>query len=217
MAVHFDEFELDEGRRQVLRGGEPLHLPPKAFLLLQILIEQRPNAVSKRELYDRLWPSTFVSDTNLPTIVAELRTALGDDAHARRFIRTVHGFGYAFCGDVDGPMPADDSEPAVASLAGPRHHLRLVEGENVIGRDPSLRCAVDDPSVSRRHAVIVAAPGSFTVRDLGSKNGTLVGGIRLAGDPRDLRDGDDITFGSLQLTFHVSSPTASTITVGPGR
>jgi DNA-binding winged helix-turn-helix (wHTH) protein len=211
--VRFGEFELDEGRRQLLRNGEPLPLPAKHFLLLQLLIERRPNAIPKRELYDRLWPSTFVSPDNLPSLIAELRTTLGDDAHHPRFIRTVHGFGYAFCGEIEA-APRDADPPCVAVLIGDHIDLRLGEGETIIGRDRSLRCAVDDPSVSRHHAAVSCADGSCSIRDLGSKNGTFVGGVRVT-VPRALCDGDTITLGNVRLAFRRAAA-ESTITVRPG-
>ena len=73
---------------------------PKAFALLAVLIERRPKAVSKQELHKLLWPDTFVSDANLPNLVAELREAFGDDAHEPRLIRTVQRFGYAFSAET---------------------------------------------------------------------------------------------------------------------
>jgi DNA-binding winged helix-turn-helix (wHTH) protein len=93
MPVQFSEFTLDESRREVLRGGESIHLSPKAFQLLSILIQERPRAISKADLQERLWPDTFVTEGNLPGLLAELRSALGDDAHEPRFIRTFYGFG----------------------------------------------------------------------------------------------------------------------------
>ncbi|HMC23079.1 MAG TPA: winged helix-turn-helix domain-containing protein [Thermoanaerobaculia bacterium] len=102
MAVHFGNFTLDESQRQLSRSGERIRLSPKAYEFLSILIQERPQAVSKSVLLKRLWPDTFVTEGNLATIVAELRSALGDDAREPRFIRTLHGFGYSFAASVDG-------------------------------------------------------------------------------------------------------------------
>jgi DNA-binding winged helix-turn-helix (wHTH) protein len=77
-----------------------VHVSPKAFALLAALIERRPKALSKDELHKLLWPDAFVSDANLPNLVAQLREILGDDAHEPRVIRTVPRFGYAFRADV---------------------------------------------------------------------------------------------------------------------
>src|SRR5438034_1146746 len=103
MPVQFGEFVLDESRRQLLRGVDAVHLSPKAFQMLSILVEERPRAVSKSALQDRLWPDTFVTEGNLTTTIAELRSALGDDAREPRFIRTVHRFGYSFAASVNRP------------------------------------------------------------------------------------------------------------------
>ncbi len=91
---------FDDEARRLVRHGDDVHLSPKAFELLKFLIEQRPRAVSKSELHEHLWPSTFVSDVNLASLVAEVRSALGDSARNSRFVRTAQRFGYAFCGEV---------------------------------------------------------------------------------------------------------------------
>src|SRR5262245_12033885 len=94
--VRFGEFILDVETRELLCRNKPVALSPKAFHLLQILIENRPKAVSKSDLHDRLWPGTFVVDANLPNLIGEIRRALDDNPHDSRFVRTVHRFGYAF-------------------------------------------------------------------------------------------------------------------------
>ncbi|HEX9163955.1 MAG TPA: winged helix-turn-helix domain-containing protein [Thermoanaerobaculia bacterium] len=212
MPLRFGQFELDDARRQLLRDGEEVHLAGKQFHLLQILVAHRPNAISRQELYDRLWPSTFVSDANLPGLIADLRAALGDDARNPHFIRTIHGFGYAFCGDAK-PGATVEGIHTVASLSGSPWHVQLPAGETVIGRDPALRDAIDDASVSRRHAAVVCSVDSCAIRDLGSKNGTSIGGVRIAGEC-ELREGDVVTLGSVRLTFHRAVP-RSTMTL-PG-
>jgi hypothetical protein len=209
MPVRFGEFVMDEGRRQLLRAGKPLHLPAKQFALLQLLVERRPNAIPKRELYDRLWPATYVSPDNLSSLIADLRTALGDDAHHPHLIRTIHGFGYAFCGDTGSPPPPDDV--GAAMLVGSNVDLRLAIGETIIGRERGLSGTIDHPSVSRQHAAVACTRDSCLIRDLGSKNGTFVGGVRISSS-RELRDGDVVELGSVRLVFH--RPAAqSTITV----
>jgi len=90
----FGEFTFDCGSHLLMRGGVGRHLSLKARRLLQLLIEARPRALSREELYDALWPSTFVCESNLASIINEVRRALGDDARAASYIRTIHGFGY---------------------------------------------------------------------------------------------------------------------------
>lgn len=100
MRVQFGRFTLDSSTRELFRGADELHLSPKAFHLLLALIEERPKAISKHDLRERLWPSTFVSETNLAGLIAELRATLQDDAKEPRFIRTVYAFGYSFSGEA---------------------------------------------------------------------------------------------------------------------
>ena len=80
MRVRFGSFVLDLEARQLERRGRPVHLTPKALDLIELLVERRPNAVSKAEIHDRLWPDTFVADVHLPVLVHELREALEDDS-----------------------------------------------------------------------------------------------------------------------------------------
>src|SRR5438093_10079165 len=98
--IRFGAFELDRGRRMLIRGDHVVHLSPKAFRLLEILIEKRPDAISKQDLHDQIWPGTFVSEATLAILVAELREALEDDSKSPLFIRTVFAFGYAFCAEA---------------------------------------------------------------------------------------------------------------------
>jgi DNA-binding winged helix-turn-helix (wHTH) protein len=111
MRARFGEFIVDFETRQLLRDAHPVHLTPKAYQLLVLLVEAQPRALSKDELQQGLWPSTFVDEANLSVVVAELRSALGDDARQPRYVRTVHGFGYAFAATVarDQPTPTPGS------------------------------------------------------------------------------------------------------------
>jgi eukaryotic-like serine/threonine-protein kinase len=98
--ICFGPFMLDLESRQLTNAGEEIHLEPKAFELLSALVLERPKALSKADLQERLWPGTFVTEANLSNLVAEIRAAVGDPARAPKFVRTAHGFGYAFCGEA---------------------------------------------------------------------------------------------------------------------
>lgn len=176
----FGEFAFDCRLRQLLHKGEPRHLSPKAQQLLHLLLMARPRVLSREQLYDALWPSTFVSETNLASVVNELRRALGDDARAPKYIRTVHSFGYSFCGDVSTQAPTG---AIVASLVCEGWRHALYEGENVIGRDSGNRIVLPYPTISRRHAAITIAGSEMTIRDLDSKNGTYVNRQRVGASP----------------------------------
>jgi DNA-binding winged helix-turn-helix (wHTH) protein len=211
MRLEFGEFIFDSGTREVLRGRRTVTLSPKAFRLLEILIESRPNALSKSHLHDSLWPNTFVVEANLANLIGEVRRALGDDPRRPRFIRTVHRFGYAFRGDhataVDG-----EARDIVCRLVWADGHALLREGEHIMGRDPSAAVFVDSPSVSRCHARISILDGRATFEDLGSKNGSSVGDRRVDGSV-PLTDGDLITIGIVEVRFRMLRPAVPTESV----
>lgn len=212
MALHFGEFVLDVDSRQLRRGTEEIHLSPKAFALLLELIEHRPQVLSKSTLQERLWPDTFVVEANLSNLIAEIRRALHDQAGEPRFIRTVHGFGYAFCGTATAAAATSPIRPDAACVLVHSGRLYpLVEGENVLGRDGEAASWFDSTSVSRRHARIVVAEGRAVLEDLASKNGTFVGDVRVSA-PVALADGDQIRLGSFLVTFRLKGSQPSTDT-----
>jgi TolB-like protein/DNA-binding winged helix-turn-helix (wHTH) protein/Tfp pilus assembly protein PilF len=115
MQVSFGEFVLDLDSRELRRGVESVRLSPKAFQLLEILVANRPKALSKADLQDRLWPDTFVVEKNLANLVSEIRQALGDSPSAPGFIRTVPRYGYAFHVTVPGDLePRLERRPSSA-------------------------------------------------------------------------------------------------------
>jgi DNA-binding winged helix-turn-helix (wHTH) protein len=197
----FGPFVLDTETRQLLRGDAALHLSPKAFDLLGILVEHRPKVLDKDDLQTRLWPDTYVVEGNLNVLIGEIRRALGDVPKDPRFIRTVHGVGYAFCGAVEQPPgAATGALPIPCWLVTKDGTIRLREGENIVGRSPDSNVWLDFPSVSRRHARIIVdrERRRVVIEDLNSKNGTLVGG-KVVQRPTDIVDGDDVTFGSVDV------------------
>lgn len=96
----FGAFCLDPDARLLLRDGAPLHLQPKVFETLLLLIEQRMRALSKDELMQKLWPDCLVEEGSLTQLVFQARRALGEEAGRQQFIRTVPRHGYQFVADV---------------------------------------------------------------------------------------------------------------------
>jgi DNA-binding winged helix-turn-helix (wHTH) protein len=212
--VAFGACEFDSLRHELLRHGRLTPLSPKAFRLLEILLDRRPEALSKGELLDCLWPETSVSDASLHNLVAEVRAAIGDTPQASRFIRTVPRVGYAFHGDAR-PVPsaAGAAERALTGphLASRRREWHLSEGSNDVGRDPECAVSIDSPSVSRRHARVVVTSGAATIEDLGSKNGTYVNEQRVS-HAVAVEDGDQIRVGSVTMVFRRGGSLPSTMT-----
>jgi DNA-binding winged helix-turn-helix (wHTH) protein len=213
MRLRFGECLFDTGARQLTRAGEAQALSPKAFQLLELLLESRPRALSKQQLHDRLWPGTYVSHTSLARVVNEVRQAIGDGARQGDLVRTVHGFGYAFSGaaaDLDGSAPPAASASGCGLLWSGRL-VDLPEGESLIGRGPDCVVRIPSPKVSRHHARVVVTAGQARVEDLGSKNGTFVKGQRTEG-PTTLAHGDDIVVGPAILVYCAPGVSDSTET-----
>src|ERR1700730_6261625 len=124
MRYDFGEMSLDTDARQLRRREPFVHISPEAMDLLLVLITERPRAVPRRELHDRIWPDTFVMAANLPVLIREIRGALDDKE--RRIIRTVHRTGYAFGIDVrEGPSPRRERNDFVHLLVYDNHQYRL--------------------------------------------------------------------------------------------
>lgn len=97
----FDDFQLDSGNRQLLRGGNPLPLSAKAFDLLQTLLEHNGRLVEKDELFNSVWRDQIVEESNLTVHISQIRKALGENKNSPRYIETVPGYGYRFVGKVE--------------------------------------------------------------------------------------------------------------------
>jgi DNA-binding winged helix-turn-helix (wHTH) protein len=206
------DFVLDVDARQLLREGNEVHLSPKAFELLKVLVEHRPRALSKQELHQQLWPATFVSESNLATLVGEIRDALGDSAQKPHLVRTAHRFGYAFSGEASEVTESKpgDSASSFCWLIKDGRRVPLAVGENVLGRDEGA-IRIDSVTVSRRHARIVISGSEAVLEDLNSKNGTYLRDEPVS-SPVRLKDGDEIRTGSVVLKFRMTSPKGSTAT-----
>jgi DNA-binding winged helix-turn-helix (wHTH) protein len=195
--ISFGEFIFDAEARLLVKDRTPVRLTPKAMELLALLAERRPKPVSKEEIHERVWPGVFVSDASLTALVFDVRTVLGESAREPRYIRTVHGFGYAFVPDEGAIIPLRTN----CRLVCDGRVVDLGPGENLIGR--SVECAVrlDSTDVSRRHARIFVSGDEATIEDLGSTNGTFVNGQRVVA-PVKLTAGTRISFGSIGAVFH---------------
>jgi DNA-binding winged helix-turn-helix (wHTH) protein len=209
LSVQFAGFLFDEDRRQLLDGRELLHLEPKAFDLLALLLSRRPNAVSKAEIREAIWPGAYVSESSLPGLVGDLRGALGDDPKDPRFIRTVLRYGYAFCGQVMvGPAAPAHAHRWTAVWAA--HAVPLPDGEHLIGRGEDCPIRSDSTSVSRHHALVRVSSERLVVEDLGSRNGTWVHGRRLAATA-ELTAGDEVRVGPEVIRFVTAGADQSTV------
>jgi DNA-binding winged helix-turn-helix (wHTH) protein len=146
--LHFGRFGFDAANVCLEDASGPIHLNPKAFDVLRVLVEHRGDLVAKQKLLDEVWPDTHVADGVLMVCMTEIRTALADSARKPRFIETVHKRGYRFIatvtdgaaagmrnardGDSVGPSlllghPAGDTTPRRSPLVGRSRELDFLE------------------------------------------------------------------------------------------
>jgi DNA-binding winged helix-turn-helix (wHTH) protein len=212
MAYRFGPFLYDAASRGLLRSGEEIPLTHKGRELLLLFLHNPGRLLTREVLTEKVWPEVAVTDDAIRFQIAELRKALGDEGDA--FIRTIRGEGYRWETTVKPAADRPVRSAASADAPRPEHPFRLVletrevqlmEGENVIGRDPDAALWVDHPSVSRRHARIVVGGDKATLEDLGSKNGTLLNGQAITRRAA-LDDGDELRIGPETMVFRRMSP-----------
>lgn len=102
----FGPFRLDPVERTLLRNGRPVALTHKSFETLVTLIERSNSVVEKEELFERVWPDTFVEESTLAQNIFTLRKTLGDGSNGLRYIETVPKVGYRFVAPVRRVAPA---------------------------------------------------------------------------------------------------------------
>jgi len=212
MAYRFGHFFYDSASRGLLRDGVEIPLTHKSRELLLLFLQNPGRLLTREEITGRVWPDVAVTDDAVRFQVAELRKALAEDGDSA--IRTIRGEGYRWEATVkpaaDRPVRPAERPEAPASphrfrLVLETREVQLVEGENVLGRDPDAALWIDHPSVSRRHARIVLAGGKASIEDLRSKNGTFVNGQDIA-KRTALADGDQIRVGPETMVLRELSP-----------
>jgi TolB-like protein len=140
MIYRFGPYELDMAKVELRVAGTTCDLEPQVFALLALLVENHDRLVSKDEIFEKVWDGRIVSDAALASRVKSARRALGDDGKSQLFIRTIHGQGFRFVGDVrtsGGTKVTSAVEPGTFGAAE--------------GRDP----AVQYPDQSSRPSIAV--------------------------------------------------------------
>ena len=156
--IRFGDVLVDRSTRRLSVDGDWRHIEPQVFDVLVYLIEHRDRVVPKTELLDQIWGSRFVSESALTSRIRSARSAVGDDGRRQHVIRTAHGTGYQFVGELDaelgaveGSRPTPPSRPggSVSRFSRPANPFR--------GRQADL-AAVSD-LLDRCRLVTVIGPG----------------------------------------------------------
>ena len=194
MKLRFGDLSFDGGRRVLHRGAEQIRLSPKAFQLLALLLSHRPDAISKTEIMETLWPGAVVSEGNLASIVSEVRHALGEGARGA-WVRTLHGFGYAFDGEA-----REFPEVVRHVLVRGHQEVELGPGGNTLGREREAAVRIGHPSVAHEHARIFVIGDQAELENLVGEASTFRGGEAVR-TRVVLNDGDEIRVGEVTLTY----------------
>jgi TolB-like protein/DNA-binding winged helix-turn-helix (wHTH) protein len=121
MSYRIGLSELDPVKFELRRAGTAIAVEPQVLGLLLYLVENRDRLITKDEIVERIWNGRIVSDSAVTSRVKSARKALGDDGRTQGLIRTVHGKGYRFVGEVGAvgqPAPADVRSPEPAARSG---------------------------------------------------------------------------------------------------
>jgi DNA-binding winged helix-turn-helix (wHTH) protein/Tol biopolymer transport system component len=164
----FGDFTLDTDQRVLLRDGKPLALTPKVFDTLLILVENSGRIVEKEDLMRRLWPDTFVEESNLTFNIQQLRKSLSDDARNPRYVGTVARRGYRFIADVEEVL-SDRSQASgqtarpfqTSDAQSPNAEDRLINQIGAQNSKPDIRSANENPA-SRLEMHFAVAPAADT-------------------------------------------------------
>ena len=209
MLYQFDDYSLDTGRRELRRGTQLVSLEPQVFDILEYLIRNRDRVVSKEDLIGAVWKGRIISESALTTRINGVRSAIGDNGQAQRFIKTLLRKGIRFVGQVqESPEPLSRSETLLHAQVqkDADNSLRLPNKPSIavlpfqnLGDDPEQEYFADGmveditTALSRmRWLFVIARNSSFTykgrsvdVRQVGRELGVryvLEGSVRKAGN-----------------------------------
>jgi TolB-like protein/DNA-binding winged helix-turn-helix (wHTH) protein len=118
------DFELDVAAYELRRAGRAIRLERIPMEILILLVERRPDLVTRDQIARRIWgQGVFVdTDNSINVAIRKIRQALGDDSENSRFIRTVTGMGYRFVapvttGEVASPASVTPSSATVGAVS----------------------------------------------------------------------------------------------------
>jgi TolB-like protein/DNA-binding winged helix-turn-helix (wHTH) protein len=208
MLYRLEGCELDGAQFELRRDGRPVPVEPQVLELLLYLVANRDRAVTRNELFEKLWRGRIVSESALNSAVKAARSAIGDDGKSQSRIRTLHRTGYRFVGEVEelhaaaAGAPGSDPRPEPAASAG----LPVGSGGGVLDdREVQAaraasgpRSSVTEPSQSAG-AGVAAARAAGTAQHArplpsrllglaGAALGVLIAGAAFSLLPRDAKD-----------------------------
>jgi len=117
MTYQFETFELDTDRYELRRDGEAVRMEPQVFDVLAYLVEHHDRMVPKDELLEKVWGDKYISEAAVNSRLMAARRAVGDSGKEQRLIKTMHGRGFRFVGEVNAAAPVVTSPSEAAPIA----------------------------------------------------------------------------------------------------
>ena len=105
VTYRFEDFELDPARFELRRDGVGVAVEPQVLSLLLLIASNPDRLISKDEIVEKIWNGRFISDSAISARIKSARQALGDDGKQQRLVRTIHGRGVRFVGQVEFVRP----------------------------------------------------------------------------------------------------------------
>jgi DNA-binding winged helix-turn-helix (wHTH) protein/TolB-like protein len=165
-------FRLEPAEHRLTREGSPVSLPPKAFELLVFLVKNQGRLITKDEIMQALWPSSFVEEANLTVSISVLRKVLAEKESDLRYIETVPKKGYRFTAtvkEVKSPqamlMQADEElkQTEVLLFQSIGTASAVVAPKLPQGETEDLGCARDGPTVVPTKRAHSTSPRRMTI------------------------------------------------------
>lgn len=125
LTFKFGPFLLNPKQGRLLQDGEPLALTPKAFAVLNYLIENSGELVTKEQLFEAVWPKVVVTEAALTVCIREIRQCLQDSTRQPRYIETIYKRGFRFIGH---PLRQSMALQVDSVLVGRDQALRVLRG-----------------------------------------------------------------------------------------
>ena len=133
MIYQFENFELDTQQRELRCEGQACDIEPQVFNILELLITHRSRMVSKDELNAEIWGGRIVSEAAMSSRMSAARSAVSDSGKEQRLIKTIHGQGFRFIGDVDTSAEVQVALTPVSKAQPPRHSIAVLKFNNMSG------------------------------------------------------------------------------------
>ena len=158
MKYRFDSYEIDPDAYSLTRDGSEVSVEARVFETLILLIRERHRVVSKSELLETVWQVEFASEATLFKAIQQARRAVADDGRSQRLIKTVHGKGYRFVGEVE-ELPDHDS----TATAKPTDHQSTPEEDDPLSEVAPVSSSASSPQQRATRWWLVAIAAAMAV------------------------------------------------------